>query len=109
VQKSGSLLTNSLHTDLIFNISGGRHIAAALNTFGVGDETKRLLLACINSSEANWQCLTEAVQGDRVPVPEEGTIGDEATMKKAFKISSLELNVGSIADAALCRGALHER
>jgi hypothetical protein len=59
--------------------------------------------------EADWQCLTEAVQGDRVPVPETGTIGNEVKMKKAFKISEPELKVGSIADAALCRAAMHER
>jgi hypothetical protein len=109
LQKSGLLLSNSLYTDLIVNISGGRHIAAALNTFGVGDTTTRLLVVAVNASEANWECLNAAIHGVRVPVSETAILGSEAKMKKAFKVSDLELTIGTIADAALCKGALNVR
>lgn len=56
MQEEGSLKTHSLHADIIVNLSGSKHIAAALNTFGVTTATKDLLVAKINASGANPAC-----------------------------------------------------
>lgn len=50
VQDEGALKTHSLHADIIVNLSGSKHIAAALSTFGVTGDTKDLLVAKIDAS-----------------------------------------------------------
>lgn len=50
MQEEGSLKTRSLHADIIVNLSGSKHIAAALSTFGVTGGTNDLLVAKINAS-----------------------------------------------------------
>ena len=45
VQKAGKQVTHSLHADVVYNLSGSRHIAAALNTFGITKTTSDLLIA----------------------------------------------------------------
>lgn len=50
MQEEGSLKTHSLHADIIVNLSGSKHIAAALSNFGVTANTKDLLVAKINAS-----------------------------------------------------------
>lgn len=50
VQAEGALKTHSLHADIIVNVSGSKHIAAALSSFGVTGSTKDLLVAKIDAS-----------------------------------------------------------
>jgi hypothetical protein len=49
-QEEGTLKTHSMHADIVVNLSGSKHIAAALGTFGVTGNTKELLVAMINAS-----------------------------------------------------------
>lgn len=45
LQKHGKQVTHSLHADVVYHISGSRHIAAALNTFGITKDTTDVLIA----------------------------------------------------------------
>ena len=101
-------MTHSLHADIVVNLSGSKHIAAALNTFGVTAATTRLLVAKIDASEANLTELTAAVTGTQLAVPEEMGSGDNKKLRKAFKVAGPELQVGSLLDAAVCKSALQE-
>lgn len=53
-------MTRSLHADIIVNLSGSKHIAAALSTFGVTAATQDLLVAMINASGLHplFRCQT---------------------------------------------------
>lgn len=109
MQKEGALLTNSIYSDVIVNLSGSRHISAALATFGIGDASARVLVASLDASATELQAVRDAVAGKQVEVPDEVGGADEARMRKAFKVSAAELEVGSLTDAAICKAAMQER
>ncbi|CAD7701006.1 unnamed protein product, partial [Ostreobium quekettii] len=44
-ETAGTRRTRSLHTELVCNISGSKHIASSLQRFGISDGTKHLLVA----------------------------------------------------------------
>ncbi|GIL43906.1 hypothetical protein Vafri_1493 [Volvox africanus] len=44
-ESSGRLNTKSLHTELIYDISGTKHVGESLKRFGITDECKSLLVA----------------------------------------------------------------
>jgi hypothetical protein len=60
VQEEGALKTHSLHADIIVNLSGSKHIAAALTSFGVTGNTQDLLVAMINASGVCASCFSLA-------------------------------------------------
>lgn len=105
VQKSGALRTHTLHADIVVNHSGSKHISAALNTFGINAGTTRVLAARVNASDSDVQQICALVQGQQVPVPEQ-LIGNEAKLRKAFKVSPQELSIGNLEEAAICKGAM---
>jgi hypothetical protein len=107
VQKSRSLVTHSLHADIVVNLGGSRHINASLNMFGVTHASVRLLVAKVNATQEDVAMVREVVKGEQVAVPD-GSIGNDKRMKKAFKVVAPELQVGNLVDAAICRAAIQD-
>lgn len=61
--------------------------------------------------EADLKCLREAIKGEQVPVDDAETesSGEAAAhdkLKKLFKSGDAELGIGTLVDAAVCKGAL---
>jgi hypothetical protein len=81
------LVTRSLHAELVFNLSGSKHITDALKRWGVAPDTTAVLMAAFDASAADLQLLRGLVQGVEVEVG--GGAG-----------SSVEEAVASLADAA---------
>jgi Kinase binding protein CGI-121 len=104
MQEAGALLTHSVHADIVVNHSGAKHIAAALNTFGINATTQRLLMAKLDATEADLEAIKALVKGEQAPVPH-GSTGNDKKMRKAFKVVAPELQVGSMLDAAICKSA----
>lgn len=100
-------MTRALHADIVVALGGSKHITASLNTFGVSPTTTRLLVAKVAATAEDVALIKAAVAGEQVPVPT-GDMGDAARQKKAFKVQPPELRVGSMLDAAVCKGALQE-
>ena len=105
VQKAGALRTHTLHADIVVNHSGSKHISAALNTFGITASTTRVLAARVNASSEDVQQICELIEGQQSAVPDT-MMGDEAKIRKAFKVSQQELGAGSLEDAAICKAAM---
>eukprot|EP00892_Ulva_mutabilis_P003771 jgi/Ulvmu1/1766/UM118_0005.1 len=104
-QKAGKQVTHSLHADVVYNLAGSRHIAAALNTFGITKSTSDLLIARFAATDEELQQLVAEVKGERVPVLEGGFASEQA-VRKLFKCGDAELKIGTVLDSAICKGAL---
>lgn len=63
------------------------------------------------TAEDDIKSLREAIEGEQVPVDETraGTEGEKESyekLKKIFKCGDAELGIGTLVDAAACKGAL---
>ena len=63
------------------------------------------------SAEEDLKSLREAVKGEQVAVDapaaeEEGQAAAQGKLKKLFKTGDAELSIGSLVEAAVCKGAL---
>ncbi|KAJ9530138.1 hypothetical protein QJQ45_023420 [Haematococcus lacustris] len=56
---TAALHTKNLHTELVYNLSSSKHIGESLRRFGVGDDSRSLLLACFDTSKERWFKLTD--------------------------------------------------
>ena len=60
---AGTRSTHSLHTELLYSLSGSRNISDALRRFGLDPAGKAVLLAAFNPSPAAWEELLLDVSG----------------------------------------------
>jgi hypothetical protein len=57
-------------------------------------------------AEDDIKTLQAAVKGERVPVEGAAEAGDPAKLRKLFKCGDAELAIGSVLEAAMCKGAI---
>jgi tRNA threonylcarbamoyladenosine modification (KEOPS) complex Cgi121 subunit len=73
-QSREKLVTRSLHAELVYNLSGSKHITEALRRWGVTADVTAVLVAVFDASAADVQTLRGLVQG--VEVGTAGSIED---------------------------------
>mmetsp|Transcript_26619 Transcript_26619/g.36749 ORF Transcript_26619/g.36749 Transcript_26619/m.36749 type:complete len:177 (+) Transcript_26619:36-566(+) len=103
-----SLTTRSLHSELVYNLSGSKHISLALKKWGVSDTCTKLVVAKFDATSAEVSLIRSLVEGEEVGVEELGELYDLAAVKKNYKILDTELKVGSLTDAIITRIAARE-
>ncbi|KAK9809265.1 hypothetical protein WJX72_012397 [[Myrmecia] bisecta] len=102
------LKTKSLHSEMLYNISGSKHIGETLKRFGIAEGSQHLLVARFDASEEDAAAIKAVVAGQPVALEQLHTLTDTATVTKYYKISPEELKIGSLADAILCRIAARD-
>ncbi|KAL6762483.1 kinase binding protein CGI-121-domain-containing protein [Haematococcus lacustris] len=106
---TAALHTKNLHTELVYNLSSSKHIGESLRRFGVGDDSRSLLLACFGTSKERVAALGTCVQGQPAPLTRLATLADLDTLKRWYKLTDKELALpGGLVDAVLTRIALRE-
>lgn len=104
----GTLRTKSLHTEIVYNISGCAHIAESLSRFGVNDSTTHLLIARIDATDEELDHLSTLVEGNVALIERLSELTSTATVLKYYKILPVELKVGSLEEAILCKMAARD-
>lgn len=102
-QAAGSLTTKKLHTELIYNVSGTKHVAESLKRFGVTDDSTAVLAARFDCTPPELEVLTSRVKGTQVPLSDLGSLADVAQVDKLYKITAEELKNRSRTDAVIFR------
>uniref|UniRef100_A0AAV1TDJ6 EKC/KEOPS complex subunit CGI121 n=1 Tax=Peronospora matthiolae TaxID=2874970 RepID=A0AAV1TDJ6_9STRA len=103
---SSRLTTRSLHSELVFNMSGSRNVSESFKRFGVKEDMTSLVVCVIDADEEILKQVEALVQGMQVPFEELGTHltdDDVNLIKKVYKISEQELTQSSLTDAVTCR------
>lgn len=98
-----SLRTRSLHAELVFGISGSKHIAETLTRFGVNDSCRHLLVARFDASPDQVEQLRQLIQGEERPLSDLPSLTDRDLLHKYYKIGGEELKVGTVEDGIVCR------
>lgn len=98
-----SLVTRTLHSELIYNFSGSKHITESLKRCGISESSDYVLVARFNATIEELEATRTLVKGKEISLEELREKADRSLIQKHFKVSSLELEVSSLEDAVACR------
>ncbi|KAM6551089.1 hypothetical protein CsatB_000901 [Cannabis sativa] len=103
-----SLTTRTLHSELVYNYSGSKHITESLKRCGISESSSYVLAARFNASPDEMKGVEKLINGKQIDLEELGVRADQAQILKQYKISSVELRVSSLADAITSRIAARD-
>ncbi|XP_031260335.1 EKC/KEOPS complex subunit Tprkb-like [Pistacia vera] len=103
-----SLTTRTLHSELVYNYSGSKHITESLKRCGISDSSTYVLAARFNASPDEMKAVEKLVNGKEIGLEELEGKADQAQIKKHYKISGPELEISSLTDAITCRIAARD-
>ncbi|KAJ0009927.1 hypothetical protein Pint_34415 [Pistacia integerrima] len=108
-----SLTTRTLHSELVYNYSGSKHITESLKRCGISDSSTYVLAARFNASPDEMKAVEKLVNGKEIGLEElEGKAGSSPDKKglsvQHYKISGPELEISSLTDAITCRIAARD-
>ncbi|XP_034243608.1 EKC/KEOPS complex subunit Tprkb-like [Thrips palmi] len=103
-QVFGSMVTKSIYTELLFNLSISKNISQSLMKFGINESDQDILVATIHAEDAsNMSEIMVQVEGQVVPLTDLQNICDFNLLRKSYKISEDELKVTSLLDSIVSR------
>ncbi|KAF9684301.1 hypothetical protein SADUNF_Sadunf04G0103800 [Salix dunnii] len=103
-----SLTTRTLHSELVYNCSGSKHITESLKRCGISDSTTYILAARFNASPDEMKAVEKLINGKEIELEELEGRANQAQIQKHYKISSLEVGISCLADAITCRIAARD-
>ncbi|KAJ6927068.1 EKC/KEOPS complex subunit Tprkb [Populus alba x Populus x berolinensis] len=103
-----SLTTRTLHSELVYNYSGSKHITESLKRCGISDSTTYILAARFNASPDEMKAVEKLINGKEIELEELEGRANQAQIQKHYKISGLEAGLSSLADAVTCRIAARD-
>ncbi|KAL0412541.1 UNVERIFIED_CONTAM: EKC/KEOPS complex subunit Tprkb [Sesamum radiatum] len=115
-----SLTTRTLHSEIVYNYSGSKHISESLKRCGISDSTSYILVARFGASsdeidkQNNFTAAPQMtvikglIKGTEIGLEELAGRADQSQIQKHYKISALELGISSVSDAITCRIAARD-
>lgn len=98
-----SLTTRTLHSELVYNYSGSKHITESLKRCGISDSTTYVLAARFDAIPDEVKAIEKLINGKEIDLEELEGRSNQSQIHKHYKISASELGVSSLADAITCR------
>ena len=97
-------ITRTLHSEVLYCLSGSKNITESFKRFGLEDKDNTVLIVVITEKDQSGSCFDETqVKGTQVPVNIVGQFTDQELVKKTYKIKSEELKCYSILDCIISR------
>ncbi|KAK7407558.1 hypothetical protein VNO78_09511 [Psophocarpus tetragonolobus] len=103
-----SLTTSTLHSELVYNYSGSKHITESLKRCGISDSTTYILAVRFDATPDEIKAIEKLISGNEIGLEELGGGANQSQIQKHYKISASELGVSSLADAITCRIAVRD-
>eukprot|EP00262_Sarcandra_glabra_P007550 TRINITY_DN20423_c0_g1_i3.p1 TRINITY_DN20423_c0_g1~~TRINITY_DN20423_c0_g1_i3.p1 ORF type:complete len:144 (-),score=15.52 TRINITY_DN20423_c0_g1_i3:172-603(-) len=98
-----SLTTRTLHSELVYNYSGSKHITESLKRCGITDNSTYVLVAQFGACLDEIEAAEKLIKGNKIDLEELEGRANKALIQKHYKISSPELEISSLSDAITCR------
>ncbi|XP_057433705.1 uncharacterized protein LOC130726461 isoform X1 [Lotus japonicus] len=103
-----SLTTRTLHSELVYNYSGSKHITESLKRCGISESTTYILAARFDANPDEIKGIEKLINGREIDLEELEGRANQSQIQKHYKISAPELGVSSLADAIACRIAARD-
>ncbi|KAK9988371.1 hypothetical protein SO802_028610 [Lithocarpus litseifolius] len=103
-----SLTTRTLHSELVYNYSGSKHITESLKRCGISESTTYILAARFNVTLDEVKAVEKLIHGKEIDLEELKDRANQAQIQKQYKITAPELGISSLADAIVCRIAARD-
>ncbi|KAI4318394.1 hypothetical protein MLD38_032103 [Melastoma candidum] len=104
----GSLTTRTLHSELVYNYSGSKHISESLKRCGISDGSTYVLAAKFNASIEEMTAVASLIKGKEIGLEELEARASTSQIQKHYKVPAPELEISSLADAITCRIAARD-
>lgn len=99
----GTMVTKSVNTEILFNLSLSKKITQALTKFGVENTDSEVLVCVINESIENTEGILSHFDGEQLPIDQLNTLSQESLIKKEYKISGIENSVATMLQSVVSR------
>ncbi|KAD2393115.1 hypothetical protein R6Q59_012796 [Mikania micrantha] len=107
--KSRNLLTTrTMHSELVYNYSGSKHISESLRRCGISDSTMYVLVARFGASEEEMIAMKALIKGKEIDLEELEGRANKPQIQKHYKITGVELGISTLGDAITCRIAARD-
>ncbi|KAF8662862.1 hypothetical protein HU200_055442 [Digitaria exilis] len=103
-----SLTTRTLHSELVYNYSGSKHITESLKRCGISDDTTYILAARFDASDEEMKAVKKLISGTEIDLGELESRANQAQILKHYKIPPQELLISTLPDAIVCRIAARD-
>ncbi|XP_076920340.1 uncharacterized protein LOC143581434 [Bidens hawaiensis] len=103
-----SLTTRTLHSELVYNYSGSKHISESLKRCGISDTTTYVLVARFGASEEEMIAIMTLIKGEEIDLEELEGRANKPQIQKHYKITGVELGISTLGDAITCRIAARD-
>jgi EKC/KEOPS complex subunit CGI121/TPRKB len=110
----GPLRSKSLHSELVFSLHGSKHIGRALSVFGIREDSRDVLVGKFDATDEEIRDLKERIHGHIVEDMDEiekllkGGVCDVEKVKKQYKVTGEELEVGTLEESVIGRIAARD-
>lgn len=106
--QAGALKTRSLHSEVVYNLSGSRHITESFRRYGITEHVTHVLAARFDASSEEIETVKALVQGELLPLSKLSDVSDEDLLVKYHKVTPQELEIGTLVDAITCHMATRD-
>ncbi|VDN05221.1 unnamed protein product [Thelazia callipaeda] len=98
------LSTRTLHAEVIYSLSPNRNISESLITFGIGEESRNILVGIFDDeSGEKMVALAKKIDGQPASLSRLSQLTNYELIKKIYRVKESEYNDESISDAIITR------
>lgn len=98
----GKLVTKSIYTEILFNLSISKNISQSLLKFGIDDKDSEILVVTLEDSEEVANILSK-VEGVIIDMGHLNGLSSVKAIRKVYKINDHELNVSSLTNTIVSK------
>ncbi|KAL0387018.1 UNVERIFIED_CONTAM: EKC/KEOPS complex subunit Tprkb [Sesamum radiatum] len=82
-----SLMTRTLHSEIVYNYSGSKHISESLKRCGISDSTSYILVARFGASSDEMTVIKGLIKGTEIGLEELAGRADQSQTEVCFYLS----------------------
>ncbi|CAE1238931.1 CGI121 [Acanthosepion pharaonis] len=108
-RQNNRMITKNIHSEILFCLSPLKGISDSFRKFGVSDDDKSVFVAVVDDRQHKvLKQIVEKVQGKLHDMTDLESLCDVANIKKIYKVTAEEMQVGPLVDALVTRIAMKD-
>ncbi|XP_018325500.1 EKC/KEOPS complex subunit TPRKB-like [Agrilus planipennis] len=107
---AGKLITKSIYTEILYNLSISKNITQSLQKFGIDESVDNIIVAVIakENDSVNAQQIFKEIIGDEINLSLLKEMANVTDIRKAYKISDSEFQELPLLESIITRIAIND-